>query len=377
MKSHIIVTGDFVRTGGMDRANYALADYLSRCGDMVHLVGHRADSTLVERPNVEFHRVPKIADSYFLSAPWLNRYGQYWSRRLGAQDGITLVNGGNCLLPAVNWVHYVHAAYSPKRRGTLPRQLIQNWKVRTYEQTERSALGISKLIIVNSERTKLDLMQRLQVPEDRIRLVYYSVDLDAFYPADVEERAATRKDLQWSDDRKYVLFVGSPSDPRKGFDTVLQAWKAINSQTREDLTLAVLGRFEPKLEQEVETAGLRRCIQFFGLRSDLARILRASDALVSPTRYEAYGLGVHEALCCGIPTFVSSDAGVAERYPESLNAFLLPDPHGATDLAERLQNWRRAPDAYRNDWLNLASQLRSYTWDDASRNILEYAQSSC
>ncbi|TWT34634.1 glycosyltransferase family 4 protein [Blastopirellula retiformator] len=377
MNSHLIVTGDFVRTGGMDRANYALADYLSRTDDVVHLIGHRVDPTLEERPNVEFHRVPKVAGSYFLSAPLLNRYGQDWSRRLGAREGLTLVNGGNCLLPAVNWVHYVHAAYTPKRRGSFPRRLLQRWKIRKNERTERNALAMSKLIIVNSERTKTDLIQRLDIPEDRIRLVYYSVDLDAFYPADVGERAATREELQWSSDRKYVLFVGSPSDPRKGFETVLEAWRSLDSKAHDELTLAVFGRFEPKLEQEINAAGLGSSIQFYGLRSDLGRILRASDALVSPTRYEAYGLGVHEALCCGLPAFVSSDAGVAERYPESLSEFLLSNPADAVELTRKLQQWHAVPEANRSEWLGLANTLRSYSWDDASRIILEYSQSLC
>ena len=31
-----LVSGDFVKTGGMDRANYALASYLARQGRAVH-----------------------------------------------------------------------------------------------------------------------------------------------------------------------------------------------------------------------------------------------------------------------------------------------------------------------------------------------------
>jgi hypothetical protein len=68
MKPYLLVTGDFVRTGGMDRANFALADYLARQGGEVHLVAHRVDPQLLSYSNVQFHRVPKIANSYFLIA---------------------------------------------------------------------------------------------------------------------------------------------------------------------------------------------------------------------------------------------------------------------------------------------------------------------
>ena len=56
--------------------------------------------------------------------------------------------------------------------------------------------------------------------------------------------------------------------------------------------------------------------------ADVPNLLRAADCLVAPTRYEAYGLGVHEALCCGLPGIVSADAGVAERYSPELQRFV-------------------------------------------------------
>jgi len=52
-RPYVLVTGDFVLTGGMDRANYALASYLAgREGAEVHLVAHRAADDLTARPGV-------------------------------------------------------------------------------------------------------------------------------------------------------------------------------------------------------------------------------------------------------------------------------------------------------------------------------------
>src|SRR5262245_6134371 len=106
-----IVTGDFVRTGGMDRANYALADYASRAGHPVELVAHRTASELLERPQVKFHRVPKPLRSYMLGEPLLDGAGRRVAHAVSARGGVAVVNGGNCLAGPVNWIHYVHAAY--------------------------------------------------------------------------------------------------------------------------------------------------------------------------------------------------------------------------------------------------------------------------
>jgi glycosyltransferase involved in cell wall biosynthesis len=88
-------------------------------------------------------------------------------------------------------------------------------------------------------------------------------------------------------------------------------------------------------------------------------------------------VGVHEALCCGLPAIVSATAGVAER-PSHLQDLLLPNPDDAVDLAARLQKWRTACSSaslsHRDDYqklvFSLSEELRNYTWDDMAKNIL-------
>jgi glycosyltransferase involved in cell wall biosynthesis len=100
------------------------------------------------------------------------------------------------------------------------------------------------------------------------------------------------------------------------------------------------------------------------------RLLAASDALIAPTRYEAYGLAVHEALCCGLPAFVTRTAGVAEQYPSSLEQLLIKDPDDDLDLAERLRSWRLGPERYRAQMTTLAARLRQHTWNEMAAEII-------
>src|SRR6185503_8885561 len=112
-----IVSGDFVKTGGMDRANYALADYLGRSGRSVELVAHRVASELADAAGVTFRRVPKPLGSYMLGDPFLDLAGRRAAARVRARGGFAVVNGGNCFAGPVNWVHYVHAAYRSPRKS--------------------------------------------------------------------------------------------------------------------------------------------------------------------------------------------------------------------------------------------------------------------
>src|SRR4029077_3974686 len=105
----LIVAGDLTPLGGMDAANHALARYLAS-RDEIHLVTHRAWPDLEALPNVPVHRVWRPFGRHLLGAPLLSRTGQRVWRRLGTSNAKAIVNGGNCPIAGVNWVHYLHAA---------------------------------------------------------------------------------------------------------------------------------------------------------------------------------------------------------------------------------------------------------------------------
>jgi hypothetical protein len=118
----LLVSGDFVQTGGMDISNYNLARYLSQASPEVHLVSHRVQADLAALPNIRVHLVPKPLNSYFLGEQLLDRVGRFWARRLARRKVRVIVNGGNCDWGDINWVHYVHAVYEPRTQSkSLPR----------------------------------------------------------------------------------------------------------------------------------------------------------------------------------------------------------------------------------------------------------------
>jgi glycosyltransferase involved in cell wall biosynthesis len=378
MRPYLLVSGDFTTHGGMDRANHALATYLAERGHEVHLVAHRAADDLTGRPNVFFHRVPKLAGSYFLAEPLLDRVGRKWQKCILARQGRVVVNGGNCLGADVNWVHYVHGAYRGQVHGGWPRRLKQWLTHRVFARQERRALARARLVIANSERTRHDLVERVGVPEERVQVVYLSVDGERFRPVSAAEREATRKGLGWPTDRLVAVFIGALGDRRKGFDTLFAAWAELCRRPEWDADLAAIGSGAelPTWKHRAKEAGIETRVHFLGFRQDVHEILPACDVLVSPTRYEPYGLGVHEALCCGVPAIVSRSAGVAERYPPEFADLLLNDPEDARALAARLRDWRARRASYHLEARNLAEQLRGYTWEHVAERIVRLMESA-
>jgi glycosyltransferase involved in cell wall biosynthesis len=374
---YLLVSGDFVTTGGMDRANYALASYLARRGHTVHLVAHRAEANLAALPEVRVHHVPKPAGSYFLGGALLDHWGRFWARRIACAGGRVVVNAGNCAGQDVSWVHYVHSAYVPTAAGPWHRRMRRDLMHGVFVRNERRYLRRARFVIANSRRTRDDLVAHVGLAPDRIAVVYYGSDPERFRPSTPDERDRLRRRLGLPTDRPLVAFIGALGDRRKGFDIVLSAWCRLCADRRWDAQLVVVGTGAelPAWRERVASDGLADHVRFLGFRRDVPDLLRAVDALVAPTRYEAYGLGVHEALCCGLPAFVSGTAGVAERYPPELADLLLPDPEDIDGVAARLRKWRDDPVAYRPALDRMSLQLRGCTWDDMAATIVKHIES--
>jgi glycosyltransferase involved in cell wall biosynthesis len=361
-----LVSGDFVPTGGMDMPNLALARYLAGQGREVDVVAYRIDESLSSLRNVRFHRVPKPLRSYFLSSPLLGVQGREVGARTLQRGGRTVVNGGNCDLPDVNWVHYVHAAYDNAPAQPL-RRAKQQVERRVALHRERRCLSRARVVVANSRRTKRDLVELVGIDPTAIEVVYYGVD-ERFRPAGEEERSRLRARIAIGSG-PILVFVGALGDRRKGFDTLFDAWQGLGGNW--DATLLVVGQGAelPAWQSRVERAGLASSVKFLGFRRDVPDILRAADAIVAPTRYEAFGQAVHEALCCGVTPIVSAEAGVTDRFGSDFSELLLQDPESSSELRGRLTHWRSSLTEQREVAGRLATRLAERSWDVMSSDI--------
>jgi glycosyltransferase involved in cell wall biosynthesis len=378
-RTWVLVAGGFHHAGGMDAANAALATHLADRGSKVHLVCHRADEDLRKHKMVEVHRVDRPAGSFFLGQWLINSRGRRVARAVLAHDASTrvVVNGGNCNWPDINWVHYVHRSWRDVDNSG-PR--LSRAKLRLDKSVarvrEKRALVRARVVIANSNRTRHDLINLLGVPSERVHTVYLASE-PHWRSQTPERRVSAREWLHKPADRPIVAFVGSLGfDSRKGFDTLWEAWQKLCARREWDADLIVAGggRALPVWQARVAAAGLGSRVSMLGHTDRIYDVLAASDLLVSPVRYEPYGLNVQEALCCGIPAMVSASAGVAERYTADLRDLLIPEPTDVDGLVARMLGWRSAMNSWKQRVAPLARQLRARTWEGMSREIVDLVE---
>lgn len=377
LQSWVLVAGGFHRRGGMDKANIALAEYLLERGAKVHLVAHDVDSSLALHPAVHVNRISRFG-SILVSDFRLSRAGRAAAREAKAKDpnSRAVVNGGNCDWPDINWVHAVHHAWPCiDQDAALLFRLKNRVTKRVSKRREKRALRSARLVIVNSERTRSDVIRLLGVDDRRVRVLYLGAE--PFNPPSVDERWKARQEFGCNASEVVAVFAGALSmDSNKGFDTLFSAWQKLCQRPGWNgrLIVAGSGNGVPGWKKKAEAAGMSEKILFAGFVDPIERLLAAADILISPVRYEAYGLNVQEAVCRGIPAIVSRSAGVAERYPAGLSDYLLPDPEDAEDLANRLWQWRSRREEAKRQFEEFGRSLSRYSWRDMAERFVALAE---
>lgn len=377
----VIVAGGFHQHGGMDRANAALAAYLIDRGHPVHLVGHDIDASFHDREQVRIHPVTRPRGLPAIAERKLSGAGHAVARAATAGDPRTrvVVNGGNCDWPDINWLHAVHAAW-PVRDDGAPwwsRYRARRLKKLAVER-EREALQAAEIVIANSEASRRAAIDRVGVERRRVHTVYLGSDPDWGVPS-AAERAEARAVLSLPMDVPVVLFVGAlGNDINKGFDVLWSAWQQLSRSGSWDARLVVAGGGwrVAAWKREAERTLPAGQVQFLGFTPHVRQLLAAGDLLVSPVRYEAYGLNVHEALCRGLAVMVSETAGVVERFDSSMSPALLPQGVTAEGLASRLREWRTGVDGWRTVAAPTAARLRARSWQAMAAELVAVAEQS-
>jgi len=137
------------------------------------------------------------------------------------------------------------------------------------------------------------------------------------------ERAATRRELGISDGAPLVLAIGRLV-PQKAFSDLLRAFAALPAtRPAPQLRIVGRGRLEGRLAREIEQLGLSDRAQLLGLRSDVPRLLGASDLYASSSHWEGSPVAMLEAMAAGLPV-VATDVGDVPRVLDSDSGLLVP-----------------------------------------------------
>lgn len=165
----------------------------------------------------------------------------------------------------------------------------------------RALKKVPKIIAI-SEFTKSELVEHLEIPEEKIEVIYQGVDQDYFYPRRIDERKLEKYDIE----QPYILYVGSEID-RKNMKGVFKKFKELQKK-KPELTLVKVGdagrdKYRRKTLRYLDEVGLDidKDVLFTGFvdEEELPQIYSSAEATILWSDYEGFGRTALESRACG------------------------------------------------------------------------------
>jgi len=207
---------------------------------------------------------------------------------------------------------------------------------RYYNDQIRWATRRAAAISADSEATRADLINLLDVPPTKITVI--PLGLEPIYTASAgASDGATLQRLGLPPG--YILFVGT-FEPRKNVDGLLSAYALLRQRAPDAPRLVLVGRrgwlFENSLAQLRELA-LEEHVSLLieQAEADLPALYRGAGLFVLLSHYEGFGFTVLEAMGCGVPAVIANRASLPEIAGRAALAVDPDDAEAAADAMYR------------------------------------------
>jgi glycosyltransferase involved in cell wall biosynthesis len=172
--------------------------------------------------------------------------------------------------------------------------------------------------------------------EQKLVAIPHGVDLDEFRP-DPARRASAR--AAWGIPADAFVFGSVRRFVReKGLDVLIEAFAQLSSDSSRDMRLVLVGEGPERdaLASLAERLGVGRTVVFAGFDPAPWTLYPGFDVFVIPSRIEALGVVVVEAMACQCLVIASRVGGIPEMVPDPEIGTLVPaDDVGALADAMR------------------------------------------
>ena len=190
------------------------------------------------------------------------------------------------------------------------------------------------LWISNSEETRMLFCKRDGLPLDRIKVVPNGVALPVREDL-ARLRHETRGELGIGSEDRVVICVANHF-PEKRISDLIAAMSIVDAGMRH-CVLIVAGRFTEHTRELESMAVHSECrVMLLGYRSDVPRLLAASDVMALVSEKEGMPSSVLEGMAAGLPAVVTPVASLTNLIRDGENGYVVP-VGDVCALAERLE----------------------------------------
>lgn len=209
-------------------------------------------------------------------------------------------------------------------------------------------------IITISENSKREIMEYMDVPEEKISVIPWGVDHQLYYPHKVNGN-------RWSGTSPYFAAV-SCSGGRKNTISVLRAFEKFSRNNPTHHLVIVWANPTEEARRIAAMSGLKGRIHFTSHlpNEELADLYAGATATFFPSLYEGFGLPVLESMACGVPCVTARNSSLPEVGGDAAIYVEPLDVEAIAKEMEKFENGDYDMTALQEASLRQASRFR---WD--------------
>jgi glycosyltransferase involved in cell wall biosynthesis len=268
--------------------------------------------------------------------------------------------------PTLVTIHDLIPLILPEYRG--------GFLVRLYTALVAAAAAQAKIILADSEASRQDILRRLHLPDEQIRVVYLA-PAPFFQPAERWQQLVEIKQ-KYHLPENFVLYLGG-YDVRKNVRALLYAYTWVSATLGDQYPLVLAGRlpesdstFFPDPRRIARELGIEEFIITPGwiTEEDRPLLYAAATVFVYPSRYEGFGLPVLEAMACGVPVVTTNAASIPELAGPA--AFQL-DPNDTKHMAAPIIRLC-TEESFRDEMIERGlAQVEKFSWKKTAEETLQ------
>lgn len=222
------------------------------------------------------------------------------------------------------------------------------------------------IVIAICEQTKRDIVELLNVPAEKVRVVYQSCDSGYYRQLSSTLKNEIVKKYKLPDD--YILTVGALVPNKNGLALI----KAF-SRLYDKISLVFVGkgeRYKKVLVQEADKLKVKDRILFLEdvPFSDLPGIYQNATIFAFPSFYEGFGIPIIEALYSGVPVVTSKGS----CFPESGGSHsIYIDPNSCEEIADAFNRLLVNSELRYQMSLKGLEFVQKFHWKNTSNNLMK------
>lgn len=157
--------------------------------------------------------------------------------------------------------------------------------------------------------------------EDKVEVIDNLIDVKR-----IKEKAKEKCDLELDKNKLNIICVGRIANGHKGYDRLVDVVKRLDDEGLFDeaiLRIFGSGPDYDNLFNQIKDYGLDKKVLLMGRVDNPYKYFKNQDLFILPSRYEAFGLVIVEALSLGVPVLVTANDATSKIVSNNYNGLIV------------------------------------------------------